>query len=248
MTRLQRNSLLVSAGLIAALVGLVANFPARLALSWFAPSPIQAWGAEGTVWNGRAVEIALDGHGLGGLGWEAHGRSLLALRPTWDLVLRRSEGFAQATVVISLLGDRQVIRDLDAALELSTLPPAIVPIGVTGRARIALQRLEFERGWPTVIVGQADVGEMELPGVILPLGPFEFRFAERTGGPLGEIRSTGGPLRVDGRIELPERGRWHFSAELAPGEDAPRELVEGLQFVGEDIGGGRRRLEMSSHP
>jgi general secretion pathway protein N len=248
VTRLQRTSLLVSAGLIAALVSLVANLPARLALSWFAPPPVKAWGVEGTVWNGRAAEIALDGHGLGGLSWKAHGRSLLVLRPAWDLVLRRSEGFAQATAAFSVFGNRQVVRDLDAVLELSTLPPAIVPIGVTGRARIALQRLEIEQGWPTTIVGQADVGEMELPGVILPLGPFEFHFAEHPGGPLGEVRSTGGPLRVDGRIELPERGRWHFSAELAPGEDPPRELIEGLQFVGEDIGGGRRRLEMSSHP
>ena len=248
MTRLQRVSVLVSAGVIAALAGLVANFPARLALSWFAPPAVQAWGVEGTVWNGRATDVALDGHGFGGLAWEVHGRSLPGLRPTWDLALRRSEGFAQATVTIHLIGDRQVIRDLDAALELSTLPPAIVPIGVTGRARISLERLVLEQGWPTAVVGRADVGEMELPGVILPLGPFEFEFAERPGGPLGNIRSTGGPLTVEGRIELPERGRWHFSAELAPGEDPPRELIEGLRFVGEDLGGGRRLLEMSSHP
>jgi hypothetical protein len=243
-----RNSLLVAAGVAALLVGLVTLFPARLALAWFAPPGIVAWGIEGTVWRGRATELALGGRSLGRLSWSARPARLLALTPTWDIELNRPEGFFRARAGSSLFGDRQQIRDLEAAVLLQTLPPALVPNGTAGQARISLSRLDLEHGWPTAIVGQAAVNALDLPGVIVTLGPFEFTFPDTPGTPVGEIRSLGGPLAVDGRIELPAPGRWQFSAELGPGENPPRELIEGLAFVGEDLGGGRRRLELSSEP
>jgi len=244
----RRPLVLVIAGVAAALAGLAATFPARLALAWFAPPAVQAWGVEGSIWEGRAAELVYQGRSLGALSWDLRVGRLFALQPAWDLDLRRGRGFARATAGFSLLADRQRIDDLEAALELGTLPRALVPEGVAGQARISLETLEIEEGWPTRIVGDAAVAELELPGVILALGPFEFLFPEQAGPPAGVIRSLGGPLAVDGQVALPAAGQWRFSAELAPGEDPPPALVEGLAFVGEDLGGGRRRLEMSSEP
>lgn len=243
-----RRWVLVTAGVLALLAGLVAGFPARLALAWFAPPEVRAWGVEGTVWEGRITELALQERVLGALAWEARPALLLALEPTWDLDLERADGYVRGRVGIGLLNDRQVASDLEASLALENLPPAIVPRGVSGQLRASLQRFELRGGWPASIAGRAAVAELKLPGVIMPLGPFSFHFPDQPGAPVGEITSTGGPLMVDGRIELPARGQWSFSAELAPGETPPKELVDGLAFVGEDIGGGRRRLVMSSEP
>ena len=248
MTLAARRSVLVTAGVIALLFGLVATFPARLALSWFAPPDVRAWGVEGTVWRGRATELALHAHGLGALSWQARPLRMLLLQPAWDFELRRQDGYARGRLGLSLFGDRQKITDLDASLSLDTLPPAVVPIGVAGQVRVALQRLEIVQGWPVAITGRAAVANLDLPGVILTLGPFEFLFPDQAGLPVAEIRSLGGPLEVDGRVELPARGRWLFNADLGPGENPPQELVDGLLFVGEDIGGGRRRLVLSSEP
>ncbi|MFU8895389.1 MAG: type II secretion system protein N [Gammaproteobacteria bacterium] len=248
MNLLNRRSVLVTAGLLALLAGLVANFPARVALAWFAPPAIQAWGVDGTIWHGRVTELALDERPLGGLSWTARPARLLTLRPTWEFSMRRPDGYVRGAVGFSLLGQRQYLDDLEASLSLATLPPAIVPIGVSGELRLSLQRLELVNGWPKTLTGRAAVAELQLPGVIMPLGPFSFNFPAQPGPPVGEIVSTGGPLAVDGSIELPAPNRWHFSAELAPGENPPRELVDGLAFVGEDLGGGRRRLVLSSEP
>jgi hypothetical protein len=248
MTLAARRSVLVTAGVIALLIGLVATFPARLALSWFAPPEVRAWGVDGTVWRGRAAELAVDAHGLGALSWHARPLRMLLLQPTWDFELRRQDGYARGRLGLSLFRDRQTISDLDASLSLETLPPAVVPIGVAGQVRVALQRLEIAQGWPVAIAGRAAVANLDLPGVILTLGPFEFLFPGQAGPPLTEIRSLGGPLELDGRVELPARGRWLFDAQLGPGENPPQELIDGLVFVGEDIGGGRRRLVLSSEP
>ena len=248
MTFSRRYLPLAVAGLLAALMGIVASFPARVALAWFAPPGIVAWGVDGTIWQGRAAGVLVRGHGLGSLSWEARPWNMLALRPTWDLQLRRQDGFATGRVGASLLSGRQQLRDFEAALELGSLPPGLLPTGTAGQARISVQRLELADGWPAAVTGRAAVNQLELPGVILALGPFEFLFPETDGPPVGQITSLGGPLEVAGRIELPAPGQWHFSAELAPGENPPRELVDGLRFVGEDLGNGRRRLEMSSAP
>lgn len=242
------RSALVVAGVLAMVAGLVATFPARLALAWFAPPQLRAWGVAGTVWQGRAMDLALGDQSLGALSWDARPARILLLKPTWDIELRRPDGYARAGVGLSLFGDRQYLTDVDASVSLGTLPRTIVPAGVAGEVRLALQRLEVTDGWPTAIAGRAAVSNLELPGVILALGPFEFSFPEDSESPVAEIRSLGGPLAVDGRGELPARGQWLFSAELAAGEDPPRELIDGLAFVGEDIGNGRRRLILSSEP
>jgi general secretion pathway protein N len=244
----KRITLLAGAGILAALVGLVTHFPARLALGWFAPAGIVAWGVDGSVWEGRAAGIIVRGADLGSLSWDAQPAGLLSLQPAWKLYLRTADGFVEGRFAASLLSDRQRISDLEAALELAALPPALVPRGVAGQARISLQRLVLESGWPTTVTGRATVANLDLPGVILTLGPFEFVFPEQEGPPVGAIRSLGGPLAVDGQVELPGPGQWQFSAELAPGENPPRELLDGLRFVGEDLGNGRRRLEMRSEP
>jgi hypothetical protein len=246
MTSRQFRASLVAAGAVALLVGLVATFPARLAIAWFAPAEISAWGVSGTVWRGRSADLAVQGRSLGVLSWRARPARMLLLQPTWDLDLATPGGYLRGRFGSSLFGRRHRVTDLEASLSLGNLPPAVVPVGVAGELRASLQRLELLRGWPTTIIGRAAVTQLQLPGVIMPLGPFSFNFTDGTGHPSGEIVSTGGPLLVDGRVELPAPGEWHFDAEIAPGENPPRELVEGLAFVGEDIGGGRRRVVFSS--
>jgi hypothetical protein len=248
MTRASRRTVLVSAGLLALALGLVVSFPARLALSWFAPPQVHAWGVDGTIWRGSAAEVALPDGSLGALAWRARPAGLLIGRPAWDIDLRRPDGRANARVSFSLFSDRQRVTNLEATLALGTLPPSVVPAGVAGQLEASLERLELHQGWPTAIVGRALVADLDLPGVILTLGPFRFEFSEQAGEPVAAITATDGPLLVDGRMELPARGLWRFSAVLEPGPDAPRELIDGLGFVGEDLGGGRRQLTLSSEP
>jgi hypothetical protein len=246
MTARQFRATLVAAGVVALLVGLVATFPARLAITWFAPPEVSAWGVSGTIWRGRSADLAVQDLSLGVLSWRARPVRMLLLQPTWDLDLATPGGYLRGRFGSSLFGRRHWVTDLEASLSLGNLPPAVVPAGVAGELRASVQRLELLRGWPTTIIGRAAVTQLQLPGVIMPLGPFSFNFTDGAGHPSGEVVSTGGPLLVDGRVDLPGRGEWHFDAVVAPGDNPPRELVEGLTFVGEDVGGGRRRLVLSS--
>ncbi len=237
--------LLPLAGLVAFVAGLAATFPARLAVAWFAPAQVQAWGVQGTVWNGSAEAIAVAGAGIGGAEWSLRPLSLLLLKPKADIRVTRRDGFASARVTTSLSGDSVRISDLEAAIALGSLPPQVVPNGVAGDLSAQVPALQLEDGWPTRASGRIAVADLNLPGVILTLGPLEFVFADASDPLRADVRSLGGPLEVEGTLTLPAPGRWSLDVLLAPGQDAPRELVEGLAYVGEEAPGGRRRLQAS---
>ncbi|MEJ2515827.1 MAG: type II secretion system protein N [Gammaproteobacteria bacterium] len=237
--------LLPLAGLVAFVAALVATFPARVAVAWFAPPQVQAWGVEGSLWNGRAEAVAVSGAGIGGLEWSLHPMSLLTLNPAADIRITRRDGFASARVASSLSGETVQVSGLEAAVALGTLPRRLVPDGVAGQLSAQFPDLRLEKGWPTRAAGRIAVADLQLPGVILTLGPLEFVFAGDTDTPAADVRSAGGPLAVEGTLVLPEPGRWSLDVLLAPGENPPRELVEGLAYVGEAAPGGGRRLQLS---
>jgi hypothetical protein len=245
MRRPAARVLLAAAGLVAFAVGLVANFPATLALAWFAPDEVRAWGVEGSVWAGRAASIAAGPVSLGQTRWGARLPAFLVLRPTWGVEADRGDGFLNGTVSIALFSDRQRFRDLEAALDLDSLPPSLSPDGTSGQLSLQFTELVLADGWPAIATGRAGLARLHLPGVQFELGPFEIVFPENDGFPVAAVRSLGGPLSVDGQLALPGPERWSLDLVLAPGEDAPRDLVQGLQFVGEEIPGGRRRLVLS---
>lgn len=236
---------LALAGLLAFVVGLVANFPATLALAWFAPDELRAWGVAGSIWDGRAASIAAGPVSLGQTRWQARMSAFLVLRPTWHIEADRGDGFLNGTVSVSLLADRQRFRDLEAALDLDSLPPALSPDGTSGQLSLQFAELVLADGWPARATGRAGLAQLHLPGVQFELGPFEIVFPENDDFPVAAVRSLGGPLSVEGQLALPGPERWSLDLVLAPGEGAPRELAQGLQFVGEEIPGGRRRLVLT---
>ena len=242
---MSRRLLLVLAGLFAFVAGLVATFPARVALDAFAPGAVRAWGVEGTLWRGKAAAVAVGRAGIGGVEWRLSPWSLLLLRPAADLHVRRPDGFASARVSVSLFGNALRVADLEAAAKLDSLPGTVVPNGTSGDVSARFAELVVRDGWPARAEGRAAVADLKLPGVKFPLGPLEFVFAGDAPVPVAEVRSLGGPLAVEGTLTLPGPGQWSLDALLGPGENPPRELVEGLAYVGEAADGGRRRVQYS---
>lgn len=239
---MSRRTLLVLAGLVVFVLGLVVTFPARVAIDLFAPPAVRAWGVEGSVWDGRAAALELNGAGVGGVEWEISALALLGLRLSADVRIRRLDGFANASVSVALFGDSIRFTDLEAAIKLETLPRQLVPQGTRGEVSARFPVIELTEGWPSRLVGRAGAAELDLPGVKYAIGPLEFVFPEDRDPPVADVRSLGGPLSVEGTLALPGQQRWVLDALLGPGENAPRGLVEGLAYVGEATPDGRRHV------
>jgi hypothetical protein len=239
---LSRRTLLVLTGLVVFVVALVATLPARVVLDAFAPPAVRAWGVEGSLWSGRAAAVAVGDAGIGGIEWELSPASLLALRVAADVRIRRLDGFLDAHVSAPLLGGPVRLTGIEAATRLETLPRSLVPDGTGGQMTARLDELTLADGWPTRIVGRIAFDALDLPGVRYAVGPLEFVFPPDRDPPLADARSLGGPLSVEGTFGLPGPRRWFIDALLGPGENAPRDLVDGLKYVGEEAPDGRRHV------
>ena len=239
---MSRRTLLALTGLFVFVVALVATLPARVVLAAFAPPAVRAWGVEGSVWSGSASAVAIGDAGVGGVEWELSAASLLALRLAADVRIRRLDGFLDAHVSLPLLGGPIRLTGIEAAARLETLPRALVPKGTSGQMTARLEELTVADGWPTRVVGRIAFETLDLPGVRYPVGPLEFVFPPDRDPPLADARSLGGPLAIEGTFGLPGPRRWFIDALLGPGENPPRDLVDGLKFVGEEAPGGRRHV------
>ena len=77
---MRKPLLLATCGFILILVFMLVLWPARVAVGWFLPANVALSGVTGTVWQGSASQLSIDGHVIGGLTWDAR---TLSVSP-WD--------------------------------------------------------------------------------------------------------------------------------------------------------------------
>jgi hypothetical protein len=245
---------LLALGLGAYLTFVVVSFPASVAYRWFAPAAVQLAGIDGTVWRGSA---AYGSYGDGDLGfsdlrWQLHPTALLTGRLSLSTEWRLTDGSAVANVTASK--NRIELTDVRAETSLQNLR-ALLPLGETeGLVRVRLQSLEIVDGWPASANGELTVSGLSvfpfMPSAnqgLIPLGDFEARFApQETPGILGVVNDRGGPLELSGRISLTPDRMYRIEALIKPRAGAPKELVDGVNFMtGPANAQGQRDFEIS---
>lgn len=244
----------IALGLGAYIAFALSMFPAAAAYRWFAPDSLRMTGIDGTLWSGRAALASAEGLPLRDLRWQLDALPLLIGRVHGRVQTRLADGFAEARMRSSFTGRRVELRDVQVGTSLSALAP-IVPIGdVRGRIAVRLDRLELVDGLPASLVGQANVGELEVPTFIpggrgepIALGDYALRFEDTNGeGILARFNDTRGPLEVDGTLTVDRQGRYVLAARAAARPDAPRELTQALELMGgEPEPDGKRPFEIS---
>jgi hypothetical protein len=229
----------------------LATFPATTAVRWFAPAGVVVAGVEGTLWSGRALSCSFGGFRAEAVRWRIHAGSLLLGRLTGTIEARIPDGF----VSTELTATRSRVRfdALRGATTLSALA-AVLPIsGMRGQASVALESLELVDGWPTSVVGELRLANLEATPLIpngsamlVPLGDYKVTFvpaAEREVA--AQFADDGGPLAVAGTVKLDATRAYTFDALVAPRPGAHESLVQGLAIMaGEPDAQGRYRLNL----
>lgn len=248
---------LVVASLIAVALALAAGL-----LVWFAPAelayrlagarlaPTALDGIAGSVWRGRAAQWIVDGVALGPIEWRIERGAALAGRPRGEIVATGRQVHGRAR--FERLADGWRLAAIEGAFPAPLLAPALdTPgIGVLGTIELDLARVEIRDGRLATADGEIvwrglgvrGIAALTLPGLAMRITPTGERALAAT------IADLGGPLAVDGRLELVD-GAFVAEVDLVPREDEPR-LGEILKFVGErrPDGGSRLRIEGTLKP
>lgn len=238
-----RRGLLVTAGIAAFLVFLVALVPAAVLTRWLPPG-VAVTGLDGTIWSGRASSVNLQGRAMGAVSWSCRPWPLLALKWSCRVMLQPSGG----QVLASLSGDFDAneieARDLTGNLPITFFEGIATPKGWTGQLDLDVAKARIAGGLPQEAEGKFIVRGLKAPGPAgALLGDFELTIGEGavgTGTLTGRLSDLGGPLRVRGTIELKRDRSYFVSGEVAPGPGAGPAIFDTLGFLGPPDNTGRR--------
>lgn len=237
---------LVALGVSAFIIFALVTLPAGVVLSWLGSSGISAGGVSGTIWNGRAQVLQIQGAHIGGIEWKLHILPLFTAHASADVKLTRIDGFATTQLSVSPAGTIR-LKGLTASLPLSVFPPNTIPGGWTATLNGKFTQLTLENGWPTQAGGTLDIVDLTGPARNpSPAGSYRIVFdpAASTAEVLrGAISDAGdGPLQVNGTLELTSGRNYKLSALIAARPDAPRNLVQMLEYLGPPDEQGRREF------
>jgi general secretion pathway protein N len=230
----------------------LATFPATTAVRWFAPPGVAVAGVEGTLWSGGALSCSFGGFRAEAVRWRIRPWSLLRGQVAGTIEARIPDGFVSTE--LSATSSRVRFDSLRGATTLSALAAVLPTSGMRGKASVALESLEVVDGWPTSVVGEVTLADLEarplIPngsGALLALGNYKVTFvpaAEREVA--AQFVDEGGPLAVAGTVKIDSARAFTFDALIAPRPGAHESLVQGLVIsAGEPDAQGRHRLMLT---
>jgi hypothetical protein len=230
----------------------LATFPARTAVRWLAPPDVKLSGIQGTVWSGAAATVAVGNLAVQDLRWRLRGGSLLLGRLAGNLEARLPDGFISTEVTAT--PSRVQFTNLRGGASLPSLASVLPLHGMRGQASAQLDSLEIANGWPSRVVGELKIADLEVEplvpggtGGLLPLGDYTITFAQAPEGSIAaRFVDNGGPLEVSGDATLDAKREYTLDALIKPRAGASDQLVQGLKFMtAEPDSDGRRRLTLT---
>ncbi|MBL6751455.1 MAG: type II secretion system protein N [Nevskia sp.] len=217
---------------------LVVRAPAELLYAWLAPkaAAVRAIGLEGSLTEGRAGAVTLNGHPLlTGLHWR--------FEPWWLPLLRCEFQVDAAGGSLNLAGHAaysasgvslrhaQASGPIKALLNAAGLP--LAPLD--GLARIDLKSLALSHGFPA-----AAEGTVEAHGLVwmlakdpLPLGDFKATIVSGSDGIAGHIEPLAGPVDLSGEVHLQGDQSYDYDLKLKARPGADPNLLALLQSLGQ---------------
>jgi hypothetical protein len=238
-------------GLIAAAAFAVA-LVVKLPLSWaarFLPNSIACSQPAGSLWNGHCAALQVRRAAgvppllLGDTHWKLQPASLLRAQLALDVQVQREDAQAAALVVVGI-GGSIVVRGLQADAPLDpTLLPGLPP-NWRGRLQVANGQLRVRKGTLTFVAGVVTARDLVAQGPSpTSYGNYELSFTPEPGGPalpIGQLRDLGGPLQVDGTLQVTPSMTWELNGHVLARPEANAQLARELQYLGSPDAQGRR--------
>lgn len=240
---MSRRSLLIAAGIAAFLVCLVAMVPANQLAMRLPPGVVMS-GVGGTIWSGRARDLAINELSIGGIEWSCRPWRVFLLEWSCAVSLRPASGGVSANLEGKFRSNEISGRDLSGQVPIAAFEGLVTPRGWSGLLELDVKTLRIIDRRPANATGTLFLRSLRAPGAGGEmLGDFELTVGEGsvgTGSLSGRLRDLGGPLHVRGTIELQPDGRYLMSGEAAPGPGAGPAIFDTLSFLGPPDNQGRR--------
>jgi general secretion pathway protein N len=237
---------LVALGIGAFLLLALLTLPASAVLSLVHPPGVTLSGVSGTLWKGRAQAVRSGALHVGSVEWDLDILRLFTGTVGADVKVTRSDGFAQAAIA-SGPGAGVTLRGLNATLPMGALPSSVAPGGWTGTLTLKLTQLTLDNAWPVAASGTVEITDLVGPANRpAALGGYKVVFPAEGAGAAdaltGALSDTGGPLAVNGTVQLKKDRSYLVNGMIATRPGAPGDMARTLEILGAPDAQGRREF------
>lgn len=240
---------LIFLGLAVYLLVVVRQFPANVAVNWFAPEGVGIHGVTGTVWEGSAEAISSGAPvTLGETDWTVSALWLLTGRVKGTLATQLSDTSRLNTRFSKpFLGDGLALSDTQGILDLNVLPAELRTNGVVGRIGLAFDSVDLNAMWPTSVAGSVDLVDLSITRPRrVELGSFEVVFDGQSEDPVvGKVTDTRSDIKINGTLSLAQDRSYAFEGQALAGPGADRNVADTLPLLGPSDEEGRVTLGFS---
>lgn len=231
------------------IAGLVALFPASLAVRWFVPDMpgVTLGAADGTVWNGHIAGISYRGWNIGAAEWSLEPLALFGLAIGADVLIERP-GRGPVAANVRITPSDIEFTALRGAVTLEELGRAgMLPANVaSGEVILNLEQLVVRNDLPVAadgVLGLTDLRSALLPGVAL--GSYEADVETTESGISATFSEIEAPLDIAGQAEVKPDGSYTVSGTITPTPETPESLRRGLALLGQPDASGRYEFGFS---
>lgn len=231
------------------LLFLVAYTPASLVATYaeeLSKKQVTMAGVSGSLFDGRADQIMLQGLRVNNVEWQLSPWSLLMLQANLDLkggnIRNKNDIYIKGTVAASLLNTQAFnIQNTSVFVPTKTLLSQFkLPVFVTasGRFRVDVDELYFDQGCQQ-LNGQGNWlnAAINVNKKDIDFGTFKAKLSCETPAFAVQIMPDN-KLALDAKLRVDLKGKYEIDGEYAISEDLPNEIKEAARFFGKPKGDG----------
>ncbi len=236
---MKQHRILAIAGGVALLLFLLSSPPARILASITDGTGIQLGSVSGTLWQGKARTINIQGLVLREIEWDIAPLALLVGKLSMDIRSDLPGGFANGHLALSAGGTLSV-SNLEIAADIKPFSKALNLSSAGGEISSRIDHLEAADGWFRSLIGTVRIGNY----ILVPergtqtavTAGFEVLFDVESVGEdkslSGTVRDIGGPFEIDAELFLTPPANYELKGRIAARPGAPKNLSQDLGLLG----------------
>ena len=219
-------------------------FPARVAISWFAPPKVIFNNVFGTAWTGGAEEASVDGIYVRDIRWQIRALQLFTGKLAYQVTAAPSSGFLDSELKFNL-GGRVFLSDLTAALPLEYFSAALGEGEFQGNASLNFERIEIVDGIAVVADGVMQVANVVVPNIARDsLGSYKLEFRSQNDGVVASIEDTDGVISLAGRLQVKTDRTFEFLGQIKVTPSTPQSIQRQLKMLPPPDERGQQELRL----
>jgi general secretion pathway protein N len=239
-------------GIVFYLGFLLTTLPADLVYGYWKNSagkatPVFLEGVDGSVWSGKVALANISGQQLQNLKWQFKPWKMLLGDAELAMYFKMKDGYGKGVLGYNVFG-KTYARNLDAWLPMGWVLPMfnLGSLKPGGALAVNLKELQLRNKTVATALGSLVWQDAEITILKpMPLGSFKVELEPTNEGIKGVISDMGGPLQIEGLINLDQQGKYNLTAEVAVRDPNQQDLKSAISSLGRPDRNGKVKLQQS---